>query len=229
MRRFLHTLARLGSPARRVSRAAPAARPGLEILEARDVPTVHTSNTDILDARQQALLDAVQSSTLNVRQQPPAIIFADPYLLVGRSVTLGQPGNPSNQYGVLTVTSVTWQADGSYSFTGEYVTKVNDITIPFTNDKAFAVVKGTFGPPQYSAYFTSSTCTVQFDGTAYGLTHALGGAMSVQDKVHFSGTVSLSVYQAQASLSGQLLDCLEDMDGQPLFGCRTVPASGTFM
>jgi hypothetical protein len=228
MRRFLHSLRRIGSPGRRARRAAPAARPGLEVLEGRDMPSGFGVITDIGDARHPFLGDSTTS--LNAASQPPAIIFADPYLLVGRSVTLGNPADPSHPFGVLTITSVTWQPDGSYSFTGEYVTQLYDIKTPFTTQTAVAAVTGTFGPPQYSAYFTRSTCTVQFDGTAFGLTHAFGGAMSVQEKVHFSGgTVSLAVSQAQASISGQLFDCLEDMNGQPILGCSTVTASGTFM
>jgi hypothetical protein len=185
------------------------------------MPSPFTSITDI-DPRPR-----LEVSSLRFVPPPPVPLVPSPFQLVGHSVTLGQPGNPPNSYGVLTISSVTLQSDGSYAFEGWYQTSLYNLIT--TRDGPPGVpVTGTFGPPQYGAYFLTATCTVHFHGSGYGLRRTVGGLMDAQDVVDYSsGTVSLS--QSQASMSGQLFDCLEDKDGQPIFGCRAVTAAGTFM
>ncbi len=213
MRRLLHTLARLGSPARRARRAAPGARPGLEVLERREVPTGLSVSPFVVKYPNLAVANLSSVSTIT---QP------GPSMLAGKSVTLAQPGTPSNAYGVLKITSVSPQSDGSYTFTGTYQTSLYSVKdMMVMGQPAVITVSGTLGAPQYS-HFYAATCSIYIDTSAA----VWWNGQMVYEHIHYTGTVSLTT--SQLSVSGNLYDCLEDGSGDQIIPCSTPAASGTF-
>src|SRR5262245_53991228 len=97
----------------------PAARPTLELLEGRDVPSP-------LGATSLPML-TVPHGNLHPIQVLTTPSIPNPATLAGKIVRLGEPGNPSNQYGILGIQNTTLQADGSYTFQGVYMTSVWDV------------------------------------------------------------------------------------------------------
>jgi hypothetical protein len=226
MRRFLPNLARLGSPARRVRRATPNARPGLEVLEGRDVPSCFSSLTDIGDAWHSLPGDFPGDPvTSHCFPQPPLILVPSVWQLVGRPVTLAQPGNSSNAYGVLTITSVTSQPDGTYTFEASYqTTQYHDSSGKLITS---FITKGTIGLAQYAGPGID-TCTISFDAATTAGVKINGVTTFVNEHVHYNGTLSLSL--AQITLTGSLYDCLENPVTHDRINplCGSVPASGKF-
>jgi hypothetical protein len=219
MRRFLYTLLGRRSPAvRTIRRPAPGARPALESLESRDVPSGFTTYRINYPPGYPAYIRAYPIFQIT---QP------SPTMLAGKSVTLALTGTPSNLFGTLKITSLTQQADGSYTFTGTYYS-YSYHPVDGMGQPATVSVTGTIGAPQYAGLATS-TCAIQLDGDLPQATaNVLGAPQSVEERVHFQGTVTLTA--TRATTSGQLYDCLEDpMTHEPIDPyCSTVPASGTF-
>jgi hypothetical protein len=226
MQRTLHHLRRLifSFAARRHARHAPAARPALEVLEGRDMPATL------------GLVSMIGPSVPHLTQQNlqvapvvrPAINFPSPAMLAGTVVHLGEPGTPSNAFGVLTIIDTTLQADGSYTFHGAYQTSLWDMQDSHGQPVVVAVT-GTLFAPQYTTVF-NATCTIFFDAVASQVSWSHNGTVQqVDEHVHFSGTVTMS--PGHATVLGQLYDCPEDpvthMAIVPT--CGSPPTAGTFM
>jgi hypothetical protein len=234
MRHFLHNVRRLGSSAaaaRRGSRAAPTARLGLEVLEGRDLPSGLSAYSSVLGSQLYQPVAYYQPPTINVASPSPT-------MLAGKSVTLTQAGNPPQNtwgigpnwgglasqpgtpLGVLQITSMMMQPDGSYTFQGVY-TLGQQINIT-----------GRLGAPQATGLLGVSSCTISFGGSVI-----TNGVRLIKEDVQYTGTVALSRWQA-ATTSGQLADTSSisqtgdphnPMWWNPFPGQGPVPASGTFM
>jgi hypothetical protein len=211
MRRFLRCLCRLDSSAAATHRGPRTTRPGLEVLEGRDVPST-LSNPNTGPAYALSLQLANNISAVSAISQPC------PTMLIGKSVTLAQTGTPSNTFGVLQILGMTLQADGSYFFGGTFQTSSYSI------EPTRISITGTLGAPQYTNVWTAS-CSVFID-TSFAVTW---NNQTVWEHVHYAGTVTLT--PGQATTSGNLYDCLEDGNGHPIFPgtCRSPAASGTFV
>jgi hypothetical protein len=205
------------SPARR---PAVAARPTLEALEGRDVPSTFTSVPLTTAPPPNLSLQPVQLAT-------PSFNLPSPAMLAGKVVHLGESGNPSNQYGVLSIRTTTLQPDGSYTFRGVYESSVWDVR-DNSLQHASVDVTGVLGVPRYTSLW-NGTFSIFFDSTTSVLWSHNGVALTVDEHVHFTGTVTMS--GNQASVAGQLYDCLEDpVTHMPLDQfCGSPPTSGTFM
>jgi hypothetical protein len=232
MHRFLNNLRRLASPAgtaRRGSRRVPSARPGLEALEARDVPTTLGLTAATFFGVPTWKLNAFQ---LAAPVQSPALSLPSPAMLAGKVVALGQAGNPSNTYGTLTILSTSLQADGSYTFQGVYLTSswsVNSTNLGPNGQlqPALLSVSGTLGAPQYTTLF-NATFSIYFNTVESVLWSHDGSLRMVDEHVNFNATVTMN--GSQATVLGQLYDCLEDpvthMAIDPF--CGSPSTSGTF-
>jgi hypothetical protein len=155
---------------------------------------------------------------------------ADPQMLTNKVAILHEPGNSAIVYGQLEILWLTPQPDGSYAFRGLYTTALYNVTDDHGQQPVWLSGDGTLGVPTYASRW-QATCTIYLDLRGSVVRNHNGAPQMVDEHVNYNGTVMLFGVGGQATVSGQLYDCLEDPvthDRLDYF-CGSPTAAGTFM
>jgi hypothetical protein len=158
------------------------------------------------------------------------VILPSPTTLAGKSVTLTQAGVTTNRYGVLTITGLTLQPDGSYNVTATYQTaQYHTVELMGGASPATIQLTGTLSAPQEDAQ-GNVTCMITLEGRKDVTATVLGVDKKESEHVSLFGA-TITMTWAQANVSGPLYDCLEDpVTHEPIDpACGSPPASGTFV
>jgi hypothetical protein len=205
--RLLHRLVRRVSSAgagRRVPLPSATARPGLEVLEGRALPSTLILYSSV-SSSYPSYLRNLQIAPLTIY----TLALPSPTALANKGVWLSANGT---QYGALVIGSVQPASDGSgtFTFSGTYESLL-------LSTKWNAVpVTGTLGAPQFAGLGVS-TFSISFQGSTPANATYPAEVVDYQQ-------ASVTETWSGATTSGQLSDAIPGPPGQ-----GAVPASGTFV